>query len=149
MGNGNPIGIRAARSEDAAALTPLTGQLGYPSTLAQVQERLNDLLGDPENAVFVAEAEGKIVGWIQVGKFITVETDASAEIRGLLVDEARRGSGVGRRLVDRAEQWAREHGLRMMSVRSNIIRDGAHAFYQRLGYKIVKTQHAFRKPLNW
>jgi hypothetical protein len=34
-----------------------------------------------------------------------------------------------------------------MSVRSNVIRERAHAFYERHGYIHFKTQKAFRKPL--
>jgi hypothetical protein len=34
-----------------------------------------------------------------------------------------------------------------MSVRSNVIRDRAHKFYERQGYEHYKTQKAFRKPL--
>lgn len=144
---GQSIVLREARSEDAPALTPLSAQLGYPSAPDQIAARLAILLADPENAVFVAEVDNRIIGWIQVGNFVTVETDPAAEIRGLVVEDGRRGSGVGRLLVARAEQWARDHGLTTITVRSNIIRDGAHAFYRRLDYQIVKTQHAFRKKL--
>jgi len=34
-----------------------------------------------------------------------------------------------------------------MSVRSNVIRDRAHKFYERQGYEHCKTQKAFRKRL--
>ena len=58
-----------------------------------------------------------------------------------------RGQGVGRVLVERAEGWAKARGLKSVYVRSNIVRKDAHAFYQKLGYKIIKTQSAFRKAL--
>jgi GNAT superfamily N-acetyltransferase len=139
--------IRAARREDAPALAPLAGQLGYRSTTAQVEKRLSYLLDHPEDAVFVGETEGWVIGWVHVGVYVTVESDAAGEIRGLVVDAGHRGGGVGRRLMERAEEWARERGLGTMRVRSNVVRDEAHAFYQRLGYTIAKTQHAFRKKL--
>ena len=34
-----------------------------------------------------------------------------------------------------------------MSVRSNVIRERAHQFYERTGYEHYKTQKSFRKPL--
>jgi GNAT superfamily N-acetyltransferase len=143
----NRLTIRAARREDVSALTSLTDQLGYPSTAAQVETRLGRLLNENGDAVFVAERGGQVIGWVQVGFYLTVESDGAAEIRGLVVDAGHRGGGVGRRLMERAEGWARERGLAMMRVRSNVVRGGAHAFYQRLGYTIVKTQHAFGKAL--
>jgi GNAT superfamily N-acetyltransferase len=50
-------------------------------------------------------------------------------------------------LLARAERWAREKGCRAIGLRSNVIRDRAHAFYERHGYKHVKTQKSFRKDL--
>jgi GNAT superfamily N-acetyltransferase len=50
-------------------------------------------------------------------------------------------------LLSRAEEWARENGCRAIGLRSNAIRDRAHAFYERHGYAHVKTQKAFRKQL--
>jgi GNAT superfamily N-acetyltransferase len=50
-------------------------------------------------------------------------------------------------LLDAAEKWARGKKCKGMSVRSNVIRDRAHAFYERQGYLHIKTQKAFRKPL--
>jgi GNAT superfamily N-acetyltransferase len=146
-GGESRLTIRAARREDAPALAPLAGQLGYRSTIAQVERRLARLLDRPEDAVFVAETEGWVIGWVHVGVHVTVESDPAGEIRGLVVDARHRGAGVGRRLMERAEEWARERSLGTMRVRSNVVRGEAHAFYQRLGYTLAKTQHAFGKTL--
>ena len=43
--------------------------------------------------------------------------------------------------------WAREMGCRAVSLRSNVVRDGAHAFYEKAGYRRIKTQHVFQKEL--
>jgi hypothetical protein len=34
-----------------------------------------------------------------------------------------------------------------MVVRSRIVRERAHRFYEREGYELVKTSHVFEKPL--
>jgi GNAT superfamily N-acetyltransferase len=70
-----------------------------------------------------------------------------AEITRLVVDSRSRSAGAGRLLVERGEQWARERGFAVIGVRSNVIRDRAHAFYLRLGYTITKSQKVFRKTL--
>jgi GNAT superfamily N-acetyltransferase len=54
---------------------------------------------------------------------------------------------VGARLLASAEEWARKRGCKSMSVRSNVIRERAHKFYERNGYEHYKTQKAFRKKL--
>lgn len=138
--------VRAAGKNDAEALARLAGELGYPSTAAQVLERLAGVESDPQHATFVAVARsGEMVGWIELDEIRSLAHDARAEITGLIVDSAHRGAGVGRLLVERGETWARARGLDAIGVRSNVIRDGAHAFYLGLGYAAVKSQKVFRK----
>src|SRR5271168_1234718 len=140
--------IRAAQASDHAQIAELAGQLSYPSTPEEIARRLQGLQRSAEAAVFVVELEtGEIAGWIAVFVYRTVEADARAEVSGLVVDERFRSQRVGEHLLARAEQWAREHGCHAIGLRSNIIRDRAHAFYQRQGYAHVKTQKAFRKQL--
>ena len=73
--------------------------------------------------------------------------DPQAEIGGLVVDEDHRCCGVGRLLMQQAEQWAREKGCSEVYLRSNVVREGAHAFYEGIGYSSAKTSMAFRKAL--
>jgi len=92
-------------------------------------------------------ADGRVVGWIHVCVSYWIESNPRAEIGGLVVDEARRGSGVGKLLMQHAEDWARSKRLEAVYLRSNVIRKDAHRFYERLGYKNIKTQYAFSKML--
>jgi GNAT superfamily N-acetyltransferase len=140
--------IRPAHPLDHARIAELAGQLSYPSTPQEIAKRLRGIKGSSEAAVFVAELEtGEIAGWIAVFVYRTVEADARAEVSGLVVDERFRSQRVGEHLLARAEAWARENGCHAMGLRSNVIRDRAHAFYERHGYAHVKTQKAFRKQL--
>jgi GNAT superfamily N-acetyltransferase len=98
--------------------------------------------------VFVAQlADGTIAGWIGAFVYRCVEAEARVEISGLVVDERFRSQAVGRFLLDRAEAWACEKGFSATSLRSNVIRERAHAFYERQGYAHTKTQKSFRKKL--
>jgi GNAT superfamily N-acetyltransferase len=140
--------IRPAHPLDHARIAELAGQLSYPSTPQEIAKRLQGIKGSSEAAVFVAELEtGEIAGWIAVFVYRTVEAEARAEVSGLVVDERFRSQRVGEHLLARAEAWARENGCHAMGLRSNVIRDRAHAFYERHGYAHVKTQKAFRKQL--
>jgi GNAT superfamily N-acetyltransferase len=141
------VTIRLANAADAGRLAELSGQLGYPSSCGEILERLAALEREGQHAVFVAERGGVVIGWVHVFALRTVESDPRAEIGGLVVEVAARGSGVGRALMQRAEDWARARKLAVVSLRSNIIRKEAHTFYEALGYTLAKTQHAFRKKL--
>jgi len=140
--------IRRARMSDAPRLAELSGQLGYPTTADEIAKRMRRLRPTSLNALFVAEsAEAGVVGWTHVSVTHLVEVGTRAELNGLIVGDGQRSLGAGARLLDAAEDWARKHGCPSMSVRSNVIRDRAHKFYERQGYEHYKTQKAFRKPL--
>ena len=140
--------IRRAKSTDARQLAVLSGQLGYPATAAQMRERLRGIKPASQHAVFVAEsAKDGVIGWIHVSRQPLLEVEIRAEINGLVVAEGQRSLGAGARLLAAAEDWARKHGCKGMSVRSNVIRERAHQFYKRHGYEHYKTQKSFRKPL--
>jgi GNAT superfamily N-acetyltransferase len=142
------VRVREATFADAEALAELSRQLGYPSTPAQVRARMESIAASPEHSIFMAEfASGKPAGMMDIFVMRTVESDARAELAGLVVDESCRSMGVGRVLLRRAEEWAREHACASVTLRSNVIRERAHAFYLRKGYSLVKTQRAFRKQL--
>jgi GNAT superfamily N-acetyltransferase len=147
-GQKQELKIRPATSADASQLAVLTGQLGYPATAAQIRERLRRIQPASQNAVFVADsAKDGVVGWLHVSRESLLECDVRAEVNGLVVAEGQRSLGAGARLLAAAEDWARKHGCKSMSVRSNVIRDRAHQFYERNGYEHYKTQKSFRKPL--
>ncbi|HET7258578.1 MAG TPA: GNAT family N-acetyltransferase [Candidatus Acidoferrum sp.] len=142
------VKIRPARSKDAARLAELSGQLGYPSTAVEIRQRLRKLKPASQNALFVAEdRDAGVVGWAHVSVNYLIEVGTRAELNGLIVAEGQRSRGAGARLLEAAEAWARKHGCPSMSVRSNVIRERAHKFYERQGYEHYKTQKAFRKSL--
>jgi len=146
--NPSELKIRRARSSDSARLAALCTELGYPATASEMQARLSRVKPAADNAVFVAESrEGEVIGWLHVSVSQLLEVPLRAEVNGLVVAEGQRSKGAGAKLLDSAEEWARKKKCSSMSVRSNVIRERAHAFYERNGYEHYKTQKAFRKPL--
>ena len=139
---------RAMEVGDAPAVAALCVQLGYPATAGEMERRMLLLRENADHGLFVVEdAGGGVVGWVHVcGEHLLV-SPPYAEVGGLVVDDEARGVGVGRALMAEAERWARERGYREVRVRSGTARTGAHAFYQRIGYRLVKSQHRFVKTL--
>ena len=141
--------IRQMLRDDAEAVADLATQLGYPATETEINRRY-DLIKDRWDArLLVAQnASRNVVGWIHVQVTYLLESDPRAEIWGLVVAESARGTGVGRRLLEAAEEWAVMLGMSVVVVRSNNARVEAKGFYEHLGYKVKKTQNAFRKELS-
>ena len=91
--------------------------------------------------------EGRLLGWVHVQERALLESEPFAEVCSLVVEERERGRGVGAALMGACERWALARGLGRMRVRSNVKRAPAHAFYGRLGYAVVKSQHVFQRVL--
>ena len=139
--------IRRARPSDVVRLASLAGELGYPTTTAEMKVRLRRVKPAANNAIFVAEVGGLVIGWTHVSVSYLLEVPLRAEINGLVVSETGRSRGTGALLLEAAEKWARTKKCEGMSVRSNVIRERAHQFYERNGYEHYKTQKSFRKVL--
>jgi GNAT superfamily N-acetyltransferase len=140
--------LRPMTERDARAVADLSGQLGYPSTPAQVRRRFEALSRDPDSAVLVAEdGDGRIAGWVHVVGRRYLETDPHAELGGLVVDAGARRKGVGKALVLAAEEWAGARGYATMRVRSNALRVEARPFYEGIGYALTKSQNVYHKVI--
>ncbi len=142
------ISIRQAVAEDADELAALATHLGYPSSAEQIQGRLDRIVLDREQVVLVAQLPGgELAGFAYVFTAKCLVSDPYAELDVLIVDETKRGLGIGAELVRGAERWGLECGLGLMRICSNIMRMGAKGFYMHLGYDLNKTQNVFLKRL--
>jgi GNAT superfamily N-acetyltransferase len=136
--------IRTAHVGDADTLAPLLEQLGYPARAPEIRARLDAL--DEYSAVLVAANTRGLSGFVAVATTRDFVVGTRATILGLVVADGSRGVGIGAALLAAAEHWAFERGAAVIAVRSNVIRERAHRFYERHGYRRVKSQHVFEKP---
>jgi len=141
------IKIRRARGTDATRLAVLSGELGYPTTTTEMTGRLRRVLPKPDHIVLVAETNREVIGWLHLSLYYLLESPSLAEVNGLIVGEGQRSAGAGAKLLAAAEAWARKKKCALMMVRSNVIRERAHAFYERQGFEHFKTSKVFRKTL--
>ncbi len=143
----SPVAIREAIADDCPRLAALSTELGYPMTPGEAMESFGRISDHPDHGLLVAVCQGVPAGWIQVSLTRIFESPVQAEIAGLVVNAALRGRGIGKQLVDAAESWARRRGCAIIRVRSNVVRERAHGFYRRAGYRDIKTQMVFEKGL--
>jgi GNAT superfamily N-acetyltransferase len=130
-----PLAIRDAIVEDASMIAHLLDELGYPSQTDGVRQRLARLLPREDTRVFIAEHDAKLLGVLGVHRMpVLTSLNDVAMIVALVVTEQARRTGVGRRLVDRAEEEARVWQCGRLMVTSAERRADAHEFYQRLGF---------------
>jgi len=137
------ITIREMTADDAKAVNILSKQLGYPLSIEQTLQNIHAILESKDHTAFVAEYENKIVGWIGASQAIMIEVMPHCEINGLVIDQDHRGMGIGKLLIDKVKQWAREKNNSKIGLHCNVKRTDAHLFYEHLGFAERKQQKNF------
>jgi GNAT superfamily N-acetyltransferase len=137
--------LRDAKPSDAGRLTALIRYLGHAIEEKTVRNNLVALNKAGETPL-VATVANDVVGLCGVSARVMIHRDAPiGRISPLVVAEEAQGHGLGRMLVEAAEQWMRRKGCKLVEVTSNDRRAEAHAFYRHMGY--VRTSIRFAKTL--
>jgi GNAT superfamily N-acetyltransferase len=127
--------IRDAKPADSARLAELINELGHEISEKQVRKNLAALKKSGETPL-VATLDKKLVGMCGVGRRVVIHRPAPlGRITALVVSKEAQGHGIGRILVEAAEDWMRKKGCQLVEVTSNDRRAQAHAFYRHLGYE--------------
>ncbi len=104
----------------------------------------------PAMVVFVAEADSRLVGFLELGYRPYAEGCTSSPvpfIEGWYVDAAFQGRGIGRALVEAAEASARAGGYAEIASDVLIDNDVSIAAHGALGYEEVERLVCFRKTV--
>lgn len=136
--------IHTGARGDIEHLIGLMDQLGYKTNREALQRNLS-LYGD---AVFVAKIDGEAIGCLAYHILPQFHSEEQhMRIVCLVVDQAHRGKGIGKRLLLEAEKVAKRNGCAVIELTSasHRIQSGAHAFYTGLGYKSDGEKVYFRK----
>jgi ribosomal protein S18 acetylase RimI-like enzyme len=144
--------IRRARREDLPALGRL-GALLLRAHYAFDRDRfmapgddpekgyawfLGTQLKDDDVAIFVAERDGEVIGYVYAGlepQSWKELREAAGFIHDVCVDEARRRGGVARELMHAAVEWLREKGAPRVMLWTAQPNDVAQQLFAKLGFR--------------
>lgn len=119
--------------------------LGYDYTQEKMKKQLKRILEKDTDKIYVALIDQQVVGYIHAHDYDLIYQDRFKNILGIAVDQKYRHQGIGKALLHKVEQWAKETnalGIRLVSGKK---RKGAHEFYQACGYQFHKEQYNFTK----
>ena len=114
-----------------------------PHTTKYNAEQLQDLLMQPDKAIFVYEDEGvqgyAFVQMEDVHDDILLQDMRTLYIDDICVDEQARGKHVGKQLFDHVRTYAEKLGCGAITLNVWEGNNAAMAFYRKLGMSVRKT----------
>lgn len=134
--------IREAVRADLPAIIALLADdvLGKAREFATVDEAYEkafaDIDADPRNVLVVAQDGDDVVACMQITYIPGLGRHGAerSQVEAVRVHSARRGRGLGQRMMAWAIDQARARGCVMMQLTSDKSRVDAHRFYARLGF---------------
>jgi GNAT superfamily N-acetyltransferase len=108
------------------------------STIDRIRDRIN------EGPAWVALRNGAVVGTLSA-----VARGEALYLRGMAVAPTARGDGIGRRLLERAEEYATRNGFERLSLSTTPFLKSAIRLYERCGFSRIneKPDDLFGTPL--
>ncbi len=139
--------IRAAGEDDRARLAEMRHALWPEGTIEEHDSEVPETLANPDYLVLVAERDGRLIGFAEVGtrNYAEGAYGPTAYLEGIWVEETRRRDGVGRALLAAGEQWARERGFARFGSDALIDNHVSHAWHEAAGFAEVERFVAFVK----
>ena len=132
--------IRPASEQDEAALRALdVANWSWELSPAPPPAPDSPFLkaGDRPEDVLVAVVDDEIAGYVKLGPVTPLASNAHVlGITGLAVDTARRGRGLGRRLVSAAVREAATRGARRLTLRVLATNTAARGLYEACGFRV-------------
>ncbi|MEI7034028.1 GNAT family N-acetyltransferase [Streptomyces pratensis] len=134
--------IRPVTQDDLPAVVamladdPLGAQRESPDDLGPYRAAFQRVADDPNQHVVVAVREGRVVGTLQltVVPGLSRRGTTRSIIESVRVHGDERGNGLGTRLIQWAVDESRRQDCRLVQLTSDITREDAHRFYERLGF---------------
>jgi aminoglycoside 6'-N-acetyltransferase I len=157
MDNLSDIQIRLAQPSDCDQLASMHEAL-WPSASAEEHAReITAILAGTfpltmPLIILVAEAsDRKLVGFLEVDLRSHADGCNPARsvgyVEGWYIAEGHRHQGIGKKLIQAAEDWARNQGCLEMASDTWIDNEGSQRAHEALGYEVVDRCVHYRKTL--
>jgi aminoglycoside 6'-N-acetyltransferase I len=147
------LGQRSDKEQLARMRSMLWADVSFEEHLKEIDDVINrGLSGTLPMAILVAQGEkGVLIGFLEVGMRSHADGCNPARpagfVEGWFVQEPFRKRGIGKELMNAAEEWARTQGCLEMASDTWIDDEDSQRAHEALGFQIVDRCVNFRKAL--
>lgn len=133
--------IRDVQADDAPAICRINRDaLGYEFPVEDTRAQLERIIKAPNVVLFVAVDETDVLGYIQLSDYENTYHRPLKNLITLATSPRHQRRGVGRRLLEAGESWARADGASGVRLVTGLNRVEARKFYAANGYEVRKEQ---------
>jgi len=126
--------VTTVTAETADAIKSLAQKIGH-NYKELTDTDLDDIVASPNTFLFVAKDEsGKIAGMITLLVF-RIPYVKKGYLDDLIVDEAYRGMGVAKKLMEHAVHSAKEKGVAYVDLTARPRREAGNGLYEKFGFQ--------------
>jgi GNAT superfamily N-acetyltransferase len=157
------VRIRQAVPDDYRDLLPLFDQMDSlhrenlpeifkkPEGSPRGKQHYLDLVSQEDIGFLIAEENDRLIGFAHIAIRDTPSLQILVQRRyavleGTVVDDEHQGKGIGKQLMEAAQNWALSRGAASVELNVYEFNKDAIAFYQGLGYEVFLMR--MRKPIH-
>ena len=105
------------------------------TSVDEQRQDIEQVIATPNHAIFVAEVEGGLIGYIRAtGGAYNRNRHCATIVVGIM--QAFTGLGLGKRLFAHVDEWAQENQLQRLELTVMVSNHAALAVYHRVGFEI-------------
>ena len=142
-----PVRVRSYLPSDAAAFRDLN--VAWITAHFELEDKDRELLDNPDamvigkgGRILIAELDGAAVGTVA----LMPVRPGRVELCKMAVSEGLRGKGIGKALIQAAEETARSMGATKIWLETNTVLAPALALYKSCGYEEAQGEDSIRSP---
>lgn len=134
------IAVRESCLNDYISIGNLIkNELGYRSLdFDQLYYRFKILLSEANHKIFVAICDGIVVGYIDLVKGISLRIEGEyQQIVSIAVKTEYQHMGIGMKLIQKVEDYARNNNIHSIYLTSNLCRSSDHSCFEQNGFRKI------------
>ncbi|WP_316345323.1 GNAT family N-acetyltransferase [Clostridium sp.] len=139
------IEIREFCTNDILGICKLINlELGYKVSIEDLKNRIMQMQEESNYNIFIALQNNQVVGFIGIQISLAFEISGKImRIIALSISEKYQKQGIGRKLMQAAEEYGKMKQVTAVVLNSGLSREGAHKFYEKQGF--YKKGYSFFK----
>lgn len=110
---------------------------------------LKERIDNNESQVFIAQLNGEIIGFVQIyPTFSTVSLQRVYILNDLYVSKNARKTGAGKKLIEKAFEYAEENDARYICLETGKDNEKAQRLYEKMGMSMDDAVYHYSKTIS-